>query len=75
MQVKLLLSITEERNLIMKKYALNKNTGKLHIIGGCCHSKNVKKTSIDFELFKTEDDAISKHQNYISRCKICFKGR
>ena len=75
MQAKSLLSVTEERDLIMEKYALNKNTGKLHIIGGCCHSKNVKKPSMDFELFKTEDEAISKHQNYISYCKICFKVR
>lgn len=59
----------------MEKYALNKNTKTLHLIDGCCHSKNIKKPSITFELFKTEDDAISKHQNYIKHCKICFKNR
>ena len=36
----------------MKKYVLNKKTGKLHIVGRCCHSENL----VDFELFKTEDE-------------------
>ena len=59
----------------MEKYALNKNTGKLHIVNGCRHSQNAQKFKDTFELFKTEDDAISKHQNYIGRCKLCFKNR
>lgn len=61
----------------MKRYVLNKNTDKLHIIDGCHHSKReyVERDKYTFELFETEDDAISKHQNYIGRCKICFKDR
>ena len=57
------------------KYILTKSSNTLHIIGGCHHSKHNCTDKNMFEFFKTEDDAISKHQNHIKHCKLCFKNR
>ena len=61
----------------MPKYALNKSTNTLHLIDGCHHAKReyTQNSRDSFKLFKTEDDAISKHQNHIRYCRICFKDR
>ena len=55
-----------------KKFYLNENTHKLHIVGGCCHSKYIPQDSI---VYNTEDEAIAAQTRYMSYCKICFKNR
>lgn len=55
---------------MQKGYFVNPNTGTLHIIGGCCHSKTVPK---DLKIYKAEDEAITENQLYMKRCKLCFK--
>jgi len=57
---------------MVAKYFVNPNTGTLHMVGGCCHSKIVPK---DSRQYGTEDEAISYEQKYMKHCKICFKGR
>lgn len=58
-----------------KKYVLNIKTKKYHIIGECCHSKNYQRSDPNFKEYETEDKIIKEHQNYVSKCKICFKDR
>ena len=53
-----------------EKFYLNENTGKLHKIGGCCHSKYIPAGG---KVYKTEDEAIAAETRYMSYCKICFK--
>ena len=53
-----------------KKYYLNEKTGKLHIIGKCCHSKYIP---INGKCFETEDEAIRSEMRYMAYCRICFK--
>lgn len=55
-----------------KKYVLNTNTNTLHIFNGCYHSRTI---SPENKTYNTEDEAIANNQNYIKRCKICFRGR
>ncbi len=50
-------------------------TKKYHIIGKCCHSKNYWKNDPNFKEYETEDEVIREHQNYVSKCKICFKNK
>ncbi len=57
------------------KYMLTKSSKTLHIIDGCYHSKHSHNDLGMYEFFKTEDEAISKHQNHMRHCKICFKNR
>lgn len=52
-----------------KKYYLNDNTKKLHIIGGCCHTRYIPQNA---KLFSTEDEAIAAETRYMSYCKLCF---
>lgn len=53
-----------------KKYYLNENTGRLHIIGKCCHTKHLPPNA---KCFATEDEAISSETRFMSYCKKCFK--
>jgi len=59
------------------KYMFNSNTGTLHIIDRCMHSKLPKSTNQPYDkvLFKTEDDAIVHAKRYMKYCKLCFKNR
>lgn len=57
------------------KYVLNLRTKVYHIIGGCCHSKQYPKTDKELKEYKAEEDIIKEHQNYVCRCKICFRGK
>lgn len=54
-----------------EKYVLNTNTKTLHIVN-CCHHSNGLWGK---EFFRTEDEAISKYQNYMKKCKLCFKNK
>lgn len=54
------------------KYFVNPNTGTLHKVGGCWHSKTVPKES---RQYRTEDEAISHEQKYMKHCKLCFRGQ
>lgn len=55
-----------------KRYYLNENTKKLHIIGGCCHAQHIPQQA---KTFYTEDEAIAAETRYMSYCKICFKNK
>lgn len=57
---------------MQKKFYLNKNTNRLHIVGGCCHSRNLPK---DAKIFQTEDEAIKENTRYMVYCKLCFKNK
>ena len=52
------------------KYYLNEKTRKLHIIGGCCHSKYIHQGA---KCFKTEEEAIRSETRHMAYCKNCFK--
>lgn len=54
------------------KFALNKNTKTLHIIGGCRFTKH---SLVGYELFSTEDGAVRAWGRYMKNCKLCFKDR
>lgn len=56
--------------IVDKKFFLNENTRKLHIVGGCCQSKVLP---YQIKYFETEDEVIAKETRYFSYCKICFK--
>lgn len=57
---------------MVAKYFVNRNSGTLHRVGGCCHSKVVLP---EHKQYKTEDEAISHEKAYMKRCKLCFKGQ
>lgn len=58
-----------------KKYVLNVGTKKYHIIGGCCNSKKYPKNDPNFKEYEKEDEIIKEYQNYVSRCKTCFRNK
>ena len=60
---------------MVKKYVLNVKTKKYHLINGCCHSRNYLKSDANMKEYGTEEDIIKEYQNYVSRCKICFKNK
>lgn len=57
---------------MQKKFYLNENTGKLHIVDGCHHAQYIPK---DGKVYNTEDDAISEQTRFMSYCKLCFKNK
>ena len=57
-----------------EKYALNKNTQKLHIVGKCRFTSKEKKYD-NMIYFFTEDDAIEDGKRYMANCKLCFGKR
>lgn len=58
-----------------KKYVLNVKSKTYHIIGGCTHSKQYSKNSYEMKEYCTEDEIIAENQNYVHRCKICFRNK
>ena len=58
-----------------KKYVLNLGTKKYHMIDMCCHSKNYRKDDPNFKEYEKEDEIVREYQNYVSKCKICFKNK
>ncbi len=58
-----------------KKYVLNTKTKKYHIINGCRYSKNYLKSDTYMKEYYSEEDIIAENQNYVSRCKTCFKNK
>jgi len=71
----LVIKFSRKEDDMENKYVLTKSSKTLHIINGCCHSKNPRNDLNMYEFFKTEDEAISKHQNHIKHCRICFRNR
>lgn len=61
----------------MKKkrtYIYHVKTNKLHIKGVCQYCSNKEKILYPkYDFFASEDDAVRKYGNTISKCKICFK--
>ena len=55
------------------KYLYNKVTKKLHIINGCCHSRNNNLNDTNIKFYKSEDECVKEHQTYFAKCKLCFK--
>ena len=58
-----------------KKYVLNIKTTKYHIINGCKNARQYSKNDPNMKEYVAEEDIIAEHQNYVSRCKICFKNK
>lgn len=57
----------------MKKYVLNTRTSKLHIYGKCCKARNILESDSGYKFYNYEEDVIKENQNYIARCKNCFR--
>lgn len=55
------------------KYVLNIGTNTLHIQNKCCHSKINNENDLNYKFYNFESDVIKENQNYIKRCKICFR--
>ena len=55
-----------------EKYIYNTKTRKLHIRGGCQHTKGL---CADYMMFDTEDDALAYDGRAVSVCKLCQKKR
>ncbi len=53
------------------QYMLNEDTGNLHIVDFCCHTRTTRPTHIKY--FDTEDDAYHYAGQKIMMCKICQK--
>ena len=58
-----------------KKYLLNLGTKNYHMIDMCFHSKNYRKDDPNFKEYEKEDEIVREYQNYVSKCKICFKNK
>ncbi|MBO6113950.1 MAG: hypothetical protein J6P57_02715 [Lachnospiraceae bacterium] len=59
----------------MYKYVLNTNTGTLHEIDNCCHSKGINKKDEQFVFFKTYEASVKSEGMYKKDCRICFNGK
>ena len=55
----------------MATFLYNENTDKLHIKGGCYHSKS----EAGFKVFHSEQEALAYDGRAVSMCKICQKRR
>lgn len=60
-----------------QQYLLNIKNGTLHIFNthSCYFSKNINRSDTNLKFYNNEDSAIAENQNYIKRCKNCFKNR
>ena len=56
-----------------KKYAINPNGDKLHIIGECRFTKPYLDPN--WKTYFTLDEVIADKSEYYSKCKLCFKNK
>ena len=54
-----------------EKYMLNKDTGKLHIVGYCSHSSTAHPNHVVY--FDTEEDVYLNFGRQVRTCLLCQK--